>query len=181
MMVILGAQSLLGNVLIKKLSNENFNYLVLVDEDSSTEKEWLEDIQYWHQVSDADSLDWVEENAEEIEFIICCSPVTNDARLAQFVSLWNLGYQHQIPVIGVGKSEKEVKEIISTEQSPFFWIILLLQEFYDPYKNEQKSTESSSTQQLTSLTEVAEAIYYFIRNRQNSGVRTIESALSLLP
>ncbi|WKN43218.1 hypothetical protein [Tunicatimonas pelagia] len=165
MMVIMEAQSLLGKTLVKKLNHENFNYLALVSDDASFTKEWLEEIQYWHQVPTSASLNWVQENAEEIEFIVDCRPLDTQPEPARFVSLWNLGYQHHIPVIGISHSEEKVQEIISTEPAPFFWTILLVDELHDPTKVGKPL-----------VTRVAEAIYHFIRHRQHPGIRTLEEA-----
>lgn len=162
MMVIAGAQSLLGRALVAKLNNQNFNYLVLAEENQSDNKEWLAETQYWHKVSNSDLPNWIEQNAEEIEFIICCSLITNKSKSTQFNSLWKSGYQHQIPIIGIGTSEKEVKEIMLDNQPPFFWTILL--------------TENLKTK--PEVSRVAQAIYYYIRNRQNSGLRTLDKVPS---
>lgn len=163
MIVITEAHSPLGLALAKLLNEHNFNYLVLSDTSLSLADEQIKNVRYWHYIPKSNLATWIEENSEEIEFLVCCEPIDQNPS-DHFLSLWRLGHQHQIPVIGLGSSRETAEKVISQEHSPFFWKILLT-------KDGNSDAKSKNT---------AEAIYHFIRNRQNSGICTLEELISQL-
>ncbi|MEM6846310.1 MAG: hypothetical protein AAF944_27200 [Bacteroidota bacterium] len=156
MIVVAGAGLPLGKAVTQTLNEHSFNYMVLSDS-SQLAPELLAGLRYWHLVPGADLTHWVEKNAQEMEFIIDCNPIDQQSA-SIFLSLWQLGYKHQIPVVGIGKAKADVEPIISEHSAPFFWTILL-----DKASSDPKNT--------------AKAIYYLIRDRQNPGTKTVESVL----
>nr|WKN36308.1 hypothetical protein K4G66_28515 [Tunicatimonas sp. TK19036] len=188
MMVIVGAHSLLGTHLSKKLNKENFNYLALAASASDiTQLEKQQEIQYW-QLVDVDALPkWVAENAEELEFMFWCLADQSLPENQLFTTLWQQCYQHQIPFIFATRDQQIQDWASSQERYPFFWAGLQTGQLYGPgeehfkevsevYKVIQNQLEDVSatneeTDQLhfTYVQDVVELIYFFVRHRQHSG------------
>lgn len=156
MMVIVGAQSTLGRAMVRELNKHNFNYLVLAT-DSTSQVSWADGTSFKLQIDATNLEDWVKENAEELEFIVCCELLANQAELDRLASLWTLGYQHQIPLVGVSQLPKSVEKIMNNIPPPFFWTVLLSE---NPHSEPE-------------VNNVAQTMYCYIRSRQNSGIRTL--------
>ena len=69
MIVVTGAAGFIGSRLIRKLNNENFNYIVAVDKfDNPLKNKNLEGLNILEHVDRGVFMPWVDINLEEIEF-----------------------------------------------------------------------------------------------------------------
>lgn len=187
MIIVAGAYSLLGQVLVKKLNSENFNYLVLTD-DNHLSPELLvnNSIRYWRQLASSDLVEWVANSAEEIECIIWCHPQLISSKNKTVSSLWKLGFLHQIPFIGVVSIDQNINEYLDKANSPFYWALLKINFMYSTsslmsvdenqkIKNlathlEWMQLNNSKKIALTWAGDVANVIYHFIRSRKQTGI-----------
>lgn len=188
MMVIAGAHTLLGQNLISKLNEENFNYLILVDENESPPQEHSK-IRYWHYVQEVHLSNWLAENAEEIEFVFWCKIDVLLSKNSLFTDIWQQCHQHQIPLI-FSSSDPSMESWIQEQPQPFFWAGLQVSAIYGlPPKSisGEQLTEDQLIERLTTsiqypvnqnnrnfhaLTyalDVVDVIYFFIRHRQHAG------------
>lgn len=70
MIIVTGAAGFIGSCLIKKLNEENFNYIVAVDKfDNADKNKNLEGKKILEQVDRDELFDWIDRNYEEVEFI----------------------------------------------------------------------------------------------------------------
>lgn len=202
MMVIVGAHSLLGAHLSKKLNEENFNYLALSAPSSDlTQIQSQPEIKFW-QLIDIDSLaDWVVENAEELECIFWCIPSQSNSENQLFTTLWLQCYQHQIPFLFSTYDVEIERWINHQDHRPFFWVGLLTGQLYGTGENQFETTsevnqairnlldDTDQTGDLpqvaadsfTYVTDLTDVIYFFIRHRQHSGFYNLPRERADLP
>ncbi|MEQ9440530.1 MAG: hypothetical protein RIG62_15870 [Cyclobacteriaceae bacterium] len=188
MMVIAGTHTLLGQNLISKLNEENFNYLILVDENESPPQEHSK-IRYWHYVQEVHLSNWLAENAEEIEFVFWCKIDVLLSKNSLFTDIWQQCHQHQIPLI-FSSSDPSMESWIQEQPQPFFWAGLQVSAIYGlPPKSisgeqltedqliERLTTSiqypvnqlNKNTYMLTFVQDMVDVIYFFIRHRQHAG------------
>ncbi len=80
MIVVTGAAGFIGSQLIKKLNDENFNYIVAVDKfDSPLKNKNLKGLNILHQVDRDHFISWLDENFEEVEFVFHIGAKTDTA------------------------------------------------------------------------------------------------------
>jgi len=193
MILIVGAPSLLGYSVIRKLNDQNFNYLILSGEDPIETTLLTENsFQFLHYREYSEVEPWITEKTEEIEFIVWCDPVEVTKNASLFKALWQLGYQHQIPFAAVVYDEPIIHKLVPNADQPFFWVMLVVNYLYNlneshPHastSNELKLTSQPSLPNPTAETsmnkadkvaltfapDVAEVLYHFIQNRKQHGL-----------
>ncbi|MBC7891948.1 MAG: NAD-dependent epimerase/dehydratase family protein, partial [Sphingobacteriaceae bacterium] len=70
MIIVTGAAGFIGSCLIARLNEENFNYIIAVDEFSNSEKEKnLEGKRIQERVDREAFFNWLDANYQEVEFI----------------------------------------------------------------------------------------------------------------
>lgn len=110
MIVVTGAAGFIGSQLIKKLNEENFNYIIAVDKFGIPEKEKnLEGLKILQFIDRDDFMPWLDENAKEVEFIFHIGAKTDttlfDKELLYKLNtkytqeIWNRCEENQIPLI----------------------------------------------------------------------------------
>ena len=94
MIVVTGAAGFIGSRLIRKLNNENFNYIVAVDKfDNPLKNKNLEGLKILEQVDRGVFMPWIDINHEEIEFIFHIGAKT-DTTLFDIELLTQIGRAH---------------------------------------------------------------------------------------
>uniref|UniRef100_UPI003B3BE334 NAD-dependent epimerase/dehydratase family protein n=1 Tax=Spirosoma sp. TaxID=1899569 RepID=UPI003B3BE334 len=70
MIIVTGAAGFIGSCLISKLNQENFNFIIAVDDFSNPEKEAnLTGKRIQERVDREAFFDWLDQNYQEVEFI----------------------------------------------------------------------------------------------------------------
>jgi hypothetical protein len=193
MILIVGAPSLLGYSVIRKLNDQNFNYLILSGEDPIETTLLTDDsFQFLHYQEYSVVKRWITEKTEEIEFIVWCDPVEVTKNACLFKALWQLGNQYQIPFAAVVYDERIIHDLVHDADQPFFWVMLIANYLYNLNERVLLSSTSSELQfasqpslpeittktsvnrdnkvALTFAPDVAEVLYHFILNRKQSGL-----------
>ncbi len=110
MIVVTGAAGFIGSCLIEKLNNENFNYIIAVDDFSNPEKEAnLYGKKIDKRIDRSEFFDWLKENYELVEFIFHIGARTdttefdveifNRLNLHYSQDIWNACIAYQIPLV----------------------------------------------------------------------------------
>ncbi|MFN3383022.1 MAG: NAD-dependent epimerase/dehydratase family protein, partial [Runella zeae] len=70
MIIVTGAAGFIGSCLISKLNEENFNFIIAVDDFSKIEKAHnLEGKKIQERVERSEFFEWLDQNYYEVEFI----------------------------------------------------------------------------------------------------------------
>ena len=98
MMIVTGAAGFIGSCLISKLNQENFNYIIAVDEFNHPEKlKNLEGKKIQEKVERDHFFDWLDQNYHEVEFIFHIGARTDTAEFDQDIfDRLNLNYSKEI-------------------------------------------------------------------------------------
>jgi len=98
MMIVTGAAGFIGSCLISKLNQENFNYIIAVDEFNHPEKlKNLEGKKIQEKVERDRFFDWLDQNYQEVEFIFHIGARTDTAEFDQDIfDRLNLNYSKEI-------------------------------------------------------------------------------------
>ena len=110
MMVVTGAAGFIGSCLISKLNQENFNYIVAVDDFSNAEKQKnLEGKKIKEYVNRDSFFAWLEKNHREVEFVFHIGARTDttekDWSLLDRLNLhytklvWKASCEYQLPLV----------------------------------------------------------------------------------
>ncbi|WP_020530512.1 ADP-glyceromanno-heptose 6-epimerase [Flexithrix dorotheae] len=110
MFVVTGAAGFIGSCLISRLNQDNFNFIVAVDDFSKTEKLVnLEGKKIQEKVDRKDFFAWLEKNKAEVEFIFHIGARTdttefdveifNELNLNYTKKIWQACCENQIPLI----------------------------------------------------------------------------------
>lgn len=110
MMVVTGAAGFIGSCLISKLNQENFNYIVAVDDFSNSEKQKnLEGKKIKEYVNRDSFFAWLDRNHKEVEFVFHIGARTDTTEkdwatldrlnLHYTKILWQACCEYQIPMI----------------------------------------------------------------------------------
>ena len=110
MIIVTGAAGFIGSQLIKKLNDENFNYIVAVDKfDNPLKNKNLKDLKILKQVDRDQFINWLDENFEEVEFVFHIGAKTDTALfdvelLARLNTnytkdIWNRCIKYQLPLV----------------------------------------------------------------------------------
>ncbi|MGD1890323.1 MAG: hypothetical protein ACFB15_06980 [Cyclobacteriaceae bacterium] len=192
MIVIVGAPTQIGQMVAKKLNEENFNYLVLTGVNDTISDELVQQsVQYWHWVSYSQLNDWIKDQADEIEFIIWCDSLQATINQTLFADFWQAAYQFQIPFLALTEQEGLFYRLTKNLTTPFFWSVLIVQNLYflsdqvesNPGENQLQTiklptllsrlTSDKATPEILSITfadDVVDLVYFFIHHREVSGV-----------
>ena len=110
MIIVTGAAGFIGSCLVKKLNNEGFNNLVLVDDFSDeTKNKNLEGKQFTEKVHRKELMSWTEKNHQLVDFIFHIGARTDttefdtaifdELNLNYSKNLWKKCVKFQIPFI----------------------------------------------------------------------------------
>ncbi|GAA4823673.1 ADP-glyceromanno-heptose 6-epimerase [Algivirga pacifica] len=137
MIVVTGAAGFIGSCMISRLNQDNFNYIIAVDDFSFPEKNKnLEGKNIQEKVEREEFFNWLEQNHEEVEFIFHMGARTNtaefDVELLNHLNLeytkkmWKACCDYQIPLVyassaatyGLGEHGYEDSEEIIYDLEP---------------------------------------------------------------
>lgn len=137
MIVVTGAVGFIGSQLIEKLNSENFNAVVAVDKfDNPLKNKNLEGLKVLEKVDRDIFMQWLDVNAEEVEFIFHIGAKTDttlfDTELLTRLNteytkdIWNRCVKYQIPVVyassaatyGLGESGYDDNEQLIPQLKP---------------------------------------------------------------
>lgn len=110
MIIVTGAAGFIGSCFVRKLNDEGYYDLVLVDDFSREDKtNNLSDKKYSQKVDRKDFLGWIEENNNQIEIIFHIGARTDTAEfnweimdelnLSYTKQVWNLCVKHGLPLV----------------------------------------------------------------------------------
>ncbi len=110
MMVVTGAAGFIGSCLIEKLNQENFNYIIAVDDFSRADKNLnLEGKKIQEKVDRKDFFSWLDRNHHLVEFIFHLGARTDTTEFNKAIfdelnlnyskNIWNACVNYQIPLI----------------------------------------------------------------------------------
>ena len=100
---------------IQTLNAYNFKNNYLLSNNKPTEAN-LKKLRYEKILTEESKASWLEENKDELEFII---DLSEDDDLSKF--LWDYGVQNQVPILILNPSGDLRKWIPNQVNSPFFW------------------------------------------------------------
>lgn len=109
-MIVTGAAGFIGSCLISKLNEENFNYIIAVDQfDDPAKLKNLEGKKIQEKVHRDDFFDWLDRNYEEVEFIFHIGARTDTTEFDTAIfdklnlnyskEIWNRCVDYQIPLV----------------------------------------------------------------------------------
>ena len=110
MIVVTGAVGFIGSQLIKKLNDQNFNYIVAVDNfDHPLKNKNLEGLNLLHKIDRDGFIEWLDNNYEEVEFIFHIGAKTdttlfdvdllNRMNTSYTQEIWKKCCSYQIPLV----------------------------------------------------------------------------------
>lgn len=110
MIIVTGAAGFIGSCMVKKLNDAGHTNLIVVDEFSRAEKNRnLEGKSYLQQIERSIFIQWLKENAKDVDFIyhLGARTDTTEKDMAIFDELninytkdiWNICTEHQIPLV----------------------------------------------------------------------------------
>ena len=110
MIIITGAAGFIGSCLVAKLNEEQFYDLVLVDDFSNEEKNKnLLGKRYTSKVERTDFFNWLEENANQVQFIFHLGARTDTTEFDQTIfdelnlnyskTMWQMCVKHGLPLV----------------------------------------------------------------------------------
>ena len=110
MMIVTGAAGFIGSCLISKLNQENFNYIIAVDEFDKPEKlKNLEGKKIQERVERDHFFDWLDQNYAEVEFIFHIGARTDTTEFDRDIfdrlnlnyskEIWKRCVDYQIPLV----------------------------------------------------------------------------------
>jgi len=108
--VVTGAAGFIGSNLVRKLNQQGYNELILVDKfDNPVKNKNLGDAQFTQQIDRDQFMDWLTENSDEVDFIFHLGARTDTAEfnfrvldslnLSYSKSLWEVCSVKQIPLV----------------------------------------------------------------------------------
>jgi len=110
MIVVTGAAGFIGSQLIEKINNENFNYIVAVDNFADESKiDNHKSLKIKERIDREEFIDWLQTHGDQVEFIFHIGAKTdttlfdievfNHLNLNYTKSIWKLCVTHQIPLV----------------------------------------------------------------------------------
>ncbi|OIN59880.1 ADP-glyceromanno-heptose 6-epimerase [Arsenicibacter rosenii] len=137
MIIVTGAAGFIGSCLISKLNQENFNFIIAVDDFSSPEKEAnLADKRIQEKVDREQFFDWLDINYHEVEFLFHIGARTDTTEFDYYVfehlnveyskKIWQKCIDYQIPLVyassaatyGLGELGYDDNESVIPELKP---------------------------------------------------------------
>ncbi len=137
MIIVTGAAGFIGSCLISKLNQENFNFIIAVDDFSSPEKEAnLADKRIQEKVDREQFFDWLDANYHEVEFLFHIGARTDTTEFDYYIfehlnveyskKIWQKCIDYQIPLVyassaatyGLGELGYDDNESVIPELKP---------------------------------------------------------------
>lgn len=137
MIIVTGAAGFIGSCLISKLNEENFNFIIAVDDFSKIEKTPnLEGKKIQERVERTEFFDWLDQNYYEVEFIFHIGARTDTTEFDHTVfdelnvrysqQIWQKCIDYQIPLVyassaatyGLGELGYDDNELIIPQLKP---------------------------------------------------------------
>ena len=193
-MLITGASGFLGSCLVAHLNAHNFNYLIASDHFNEVEKNKnLNRKKLQQRIDYAQTLDWLDQHYEEVEFILHFADTAPYDSLVFFQEVWRRSVHYQIPLLFEAKPTTE--EWISAQaMHPFYWAGLRLPQVYGPneyhlgksaswvfraYQELIEETtpffqQDASSCCLVYIKDVVAVGYFLIRHRTHPGIYSLE-------
>lgn len=117
MLLITNGSSVYNIELIESLNSQNFNNnYVLVH--SETDQKKLDKLKIERILNPIELTDWLDENNEELEFII-----DDLSSIELSKELWLFGCKNQVPVLFTFTDPSIKSWIESQKATPFFWVL----------------------------------------------------------
>ena len=110
MIIVTGAAGFIGSCLIGRLNQENFNFIIAVDDFSDVDKlPNLEGKKIQERVNRDDFFDWLDQNYHEVEFLFHIGARTDTTEFDRAIfdrlnlnyskRIWEKCIQYQIPLV----------------------------------------------------------------------------------
>jgi ADP-L-glycero-D-manno-heptose 6-epimerase len=110
MIIVTGAAGFIGSCLVKKLNDEGFNDIVIVDDFSKTEKDKnLEGKKYSHKIERSIFIDWLKQNQQLVQFIFHIGARTDTTEFNKEIfdtlnvnytkDIWNICVEFGLPLV----------------------------------------------------------------------------------
>lgn len=181
MMLITHGASFLSDALVRTLNRHNFNYLVVTDDNPSWKppSNW----RLQEHLPPTPLPDWFKRNRMELEFAFCLDVADDETNDAWFQTLWQQCIACQVPLIFRTTAARSAWVARQTS-APFFWAGLRA----NSQGNKQLAPSSSDSsgkeflgmkaekreRSLAYARDVAQAAYFLVHHRQQSGDFAIE-------
>ena len=181
MMLITHGSSFLSDALVRTLNQHNFNYLVVTDDNPN----WKlpTDWRIKEHLPPTPLPDWFERNQQELEFAFCLDVADDRTDDACFQTLWQQCIGYQVPLIFRTTAARSAW-VAQQDSAPFFWAGLRAygqdNEEWVPSSSDSSGEKLSQTEaekgerSLTYARDVAQAAYFLVHHRQQSGEFAIE-------
>ncbi len=162
MMLITGASSFLSDALVRTLSQHNFNYLVVTDNNPA----WRPpaDWRIKEHLLPTPLPDWFERNQQEMEFAFCLDLTDDSTGDTYFRTLWQQCIDYQVPLIYRTTAARSFW-VARQAATPFFWAGLLA----PPPRTKSENDDGL----LSYARDVAQAAYSLVHHRQQCGEFTV--------
>ena len=163
MMLITHGSSFLTDALVRVLNQHNFNYLVITDDNPT----WKPPADWRLKEHLPPTLlpDWFERHQQELEFAFFLDGAVGKTDDAYFQTLWQQCVAYQVPLIYRTTAARSFW-VARQAAAPFFWAGLLA----PPPQTASENDDGS----LTFAQDVAQAAYYLVHHRQQSGEYALE-------
>ncbi len=184
MMLLTHGSSFLTDALVRTLNQHNFNYLVVTDDNPiwKPPADW----RIKEHLLPTPLPDWFARNQQELEFSFCLDVVEDQAGDAHFRTLWQQCINHQAPLIFRTTPDRSAW-VAQQTSAPFFWAGLVASHPFGPGDNcwtresdkafrggEAPAHAWEGRRTLTYALNVAQAAYFLVHHRQQSGVYKLD-------
>ena len=181
MMLITHGSSFLSDALVRTLNRHKFNYLIVTDNNPAWKlpTDWC----IKEHLSPTPLPDWFERNQQELEFAFCLDVADDRTNDAYFQTLWQQCIGYQVPLIFRTTPDRSAW-VARQVSAPFFWAGLRAygqkNEEWAPSSSDSSAEKLSQTEaekgerSLAYARDVAQAAYFLMHHRQQSGEFAIE-------
>lgn len=151
MIIITGASSPYGSAFIEKLTAEEYGDIVTADENLLNDSE---NKRISAQLKPEDVPQWIKDNQLYVQFIFLLSEKPDPGFVQE---LWKLSIEYGLPLVYTFVHDENInefnKQAQQQERQPYFWAGLELAD--------------------TPPDDTAEALYFLMHNRKNSGIYSL--------
>ena len=166
MMLITHGSFFLTDALVRTLNQHNFNYLVVTDDNPNWKPPT--DWRIKEYLSPTSLPDWFECHQQEMEFVFFLDMAVGNTDDVYFQKLWQQCVAYQVPLLFSTTAARSAW-IVQQAAAPFFWAGLLA----PPPRTKSENDDGS----LTYAWDVAQAAYYLVHHRQQSGGYAVDDLI----